>query len=220
MAPQPALVYAQPESRVDIDHYLRDRGLYRWDDVTESVEDFGRPPDQRPILRRLLWLCQAAASQAELGEVEVPRTVIIDRIESLADGLSSQLGVVGAMFDFDFQIDVDYKDLPQRWYFEGLERVGRTTVDEMTERMEDLDTLPAVLEQHRPELLKQPNWFLPTSLSRGASETSARVQTLMGSLGLSATEAGQQLSVEGYRNLSGRVRWYTKAARAAFEEAQ
>ena len=220
MGAQPALVYARAESRVDIDRYLRDHGLYRWDDITESSGDFRLPPDQRPVLRRLLWLCQIAAARAELGGAEVAQVVIIDRVESLGDGVAAQVGVVGAMFDFDFKVVAGYKELPQRWYFEHLERIERASVDELTERMEESDTFPATLAAHRPELLEDLTWFLPTSLSRGTTETLARVQTLMGPLGLGATQAAQQLSVEGYRNLSGRVRWYTKAARDAFEESQ
>lgn len=67
MTSRPALVYATAAHRADVDHYLRDNHMYRWDDLTESDAHLDLPPDRRPVLRRLLWLAEAACRQIDLG---------------------------------------------------------------------------------------------------------------------------------------------------------
>ena len=165
MTSRPALVYATAAHRADVDHYLRDNHMYRWDDLTESDAHLDLPPDRRPDLR----------------------------------------------------IHLAYAELPQQWYFDQREALKDERVDDLSRRMQELDSMYDVVAAKRPELTRDLAWFLPSSSTRSAADTTARLQTLMGDLGLSPTQAAEQLSVEGYPNLHGRVRWYTKAARDAFE---
>ena len=217
MTSRPALVYATAAHRADVDHYLRDNHMYRWDDLTEYDAQLDLPPVQRPFLRRLLWLAEAACRQIDGGEAEAPSDVVIDDLSSLGSDRASQVAVIGALFDFDLRIHLAYAELPQRWYFDQREALKDERVDDLSRRLQELDSMYDAVAAKRPELTRGLAWFLPSSLTRSAADTTARLQTLVGDLGLSPTQAAEQLSVEGYPNRHGRVRWYTKAARDAFE---
>ena len=53
---RPALAYTAPSDREGADDYLVSHGFFRWDDSTETEDDLGRTPDERPVLcRKLAW---------------------------------------------------------------------------------------------------------------------------------------------------------------------
>jgi hypothetical protein len=54
MKPIPALVYADPSARDDVNEYLQSQNWYRLDDLQETETDLTRPSEERPILHRIM----------------------------------------------------------------------------------------------------------------------------------------------------------------------
>lgn len=220
MKAHPALVYGSTNSHTDLTQYLGKHDLYRWDDLIETDEDLTLPPDRRPVLRRLMLLAQVASGQSANGEPDAPRDVIVDHLATLGPDRTSQTAVIGALMACGLTVHTDYRVLGRDWYYEQVKDLGFAAFGPLQNTLLDLDTIDAEMVQRWAAMTPSGSWFLPRSLHRRKGEASQRARELVDRQAMSFTEAAKRLTVEGYPNSHGRVRWYTKAVREAYEADQ
>lgn len=220
MKARPALVYGTINAQPDLTQYLSKHNLYRWDDLTEADTDFALPPVQRPVLRRLMLLAQIASGQAANGESDAPRDFIADHLASLGPDRAAQTAVVGGLMECGLTVHTDYRVLGRHWYYEQVQGLGFAAFGPLQNTLLDIETIDADMVHRWAAMCPGGSWFLPRSMHPRKGEATQRARELVDLQALSFTEAAKRLTVEGYPNPHGRVRWYTKAVREAYEASQ
>lgn len=231
MRNRPALVYAVPSARDDINEYLHEHNLYRIDDLQETDTDLTRPSDERPILRRVMLFASTAGGAESTalvpdGDWNPPRVFVTDDLETLGLDEISQVAVIGALLASDLEVLVNYEKVDDKWFHAQVRRLGGFTKispimnsllaviphdAETRERWEEAS------ERWQQAMPGENTWILPTSLLRGWPKSIERIRVLIEEKGIPAKEIAEQLSAEGYQNKHGRFIWYEKAVRDAYE---
>lgn len=218
MKPQPALVYTVPDSRDEMDEYLLEHDLYRYDDLSDAADEISKPSAERPILRKNMLYANIAGNQTRDtdDEIVVPHVFVTDHLSTLGPDRKSQTAVVGALMSCGMRVHADYRELESGWYFSQVQELGFPGVGQVVASMLEIDFSAEMMEYWK---LLTPGgaWLLSTSWHRGPEEARQRVQELVDGANMSFTQAGRQLTVEGYHNKNGRIRWYTKAVREVYE---
>lgn len=219
MHPRPALVYTDPRNRGDVNEYLHDLGLYRYDDMQESERDLHRPVLERPILHRVMLYAVASQSRDALGDERgtVPAVFVADHLASLGPDRRTQAAVVGVLMHCGLQVHTDYQPLGGSWYVDQVRSTGAfPEIDALMHDLMDVLTLDEAYAQTWRDRHGGDLWVLPTALGRGWSHARVRALQLLAD-GLTQNAIAHTLSVEGYQNRHGAVRWYAKAVREAIE---
>lgn len=205
MQHQEALVYSTTSStRNEINDYLMSQHLYRYDDIHEEISDRNRPSAQRPILRKSMMYAAMSGAQ-----VIAPRVFVTDHLSTLGPDRISQAAVVGALLTYGLRVHADYREIEGDWYYKQIRALGFLRIDPI---MRSLMSLKAEDEGA--------SGVVCTSLHRWYGEAVLRVHELVDQEELSFTQSAAVLTVEGYHNRKGRVRWYPKAAHLAYKAAR
>lgn len=214
-----ALVYGTSDSQARLSAYLIEQELYRWDDAVETDVDLGLSPDLRPVLRRLLMHAQIASAMGP-SDGPAPRHFVADGLTQLGPDRSSQVAVVGALMELGFIVHADYRVLGRDWYDEQVKEVGFHSFGNLQGSLLDSDRIDTGMVQKWQSAWTGPSWFIPSSRQPRKGEASARVRQLVDVEGYSFTGAARQLRAEGYPNSQGRMAWYTRNVRRAYEVGQ
>jgi hypothetical protein len=216
---RPALAYTAPSDREGADDYVVSHGFFRWDDSTETEDDLGRTPDERPVLcRQLAW---AEATDAEAVGLkrrpQVPGVFIVESLEILGLDMPWRAAVVGLMLErvgsvkviADSELDV------KSWFERQMSGDGWKSIYPRMDRLRDVDQVRGALGPHAPSEIMH---WLPTSAVRDWSQACEQARALRDEGGKSFGAIADALAAAGYKNRNDRVTWYPELARKAYED--
>jgi len=222
MKPIPALVYADPSARDDVNEYLRSQNWYRLDDLQETETDLTRPSEERPILHRIMVYASthgAVETQpVEDGRFVSPEVFVTDDLKTLGPDMRSQVAVIGAVLACDLEVHVNFEPINHRWFYKQMRHLGgRSEISPILDAMLDVTRWDEEKSALWQQFLPDGPWFLPTSLTRGWRQARERIRVLVDEEKMSYKDVAGQVMVEGYKNKHGRFVWYEKSVRDEYK---